>query len=94
MISQNTVAYGTMIPKPANPTKASDETYDYAFKEWRNYQESMTMPDYDLNFIAEFNAVKKATTDGCSGCAMSAGIYLTNFIAMLSLLMFVLRKKH
>lgn len=94
IISQKTVAFGTKITKPETPTKASDDTYNYTFKEWRNYQEDMKMPDYDLNFIAEFTAEKKASSSGCGDCNSNAMTYITSLISMASLLAFVLRKKH
>ncbi len=55
-----TVAYGTTIVAPANPTKAEDALYTYAFDAWLGFTEN-TIVTEDVSFTASYTASLKGT---------------------------------
>ncbi len=55
-----TVAYGTTIVAPANPTKAEDALYTYAFDAWLGFTEN-TIVTEDISFTATYTASLKGT---------------------------------
>lgn len=61
VVKTATVDVGTVIEAPADPTKASEEHYDFEFAGWSNFEEGMTAQD-DYIFEAIFNRVPKKYT--------------------------------
>ena len=58
-----TADYGSLITLPENPSKASGSRYTYSFVSWKGYTEGMTVPDYDIEFTAQFTATAIPTYD-------------------------------
>ena len=61
VVKTATVDVGTVIEAPADPTKASEEHYDFEFAGWSGFTTGMTAED-DYLFEAIFNRVPKKYT--------------------------------
>ncbi|MBQ2842221.1 MAG: InlB B-repeat-containing protein [Clostridia bacterium] len=56
------VPYGTLIEKKADPEKSG-----YTFNGWTGYTDGMTMPNNDVEFIADFDAKEYTVTFDADG---------------------------
>ncbi len=68
-VKEYKAGYGTAISLPADPVKASDSKYNYTFDSWEGYAGGMTVPDHDIEFVAQFTSTPvkynvKFTSDG------------------------------
>ena len=69
IVEEYKAGYGTAISLPANPVKASDSKYNYTFDSWEGYTEGMSVPDYDIELVAQYTSAPvkydvKFTSDG------------------------------
>ena len=60
-LKKSTVAYGTVITPPSNPTRESTDMYDYTFVEFDGFTSGMTITE-DISFTAVYSSTIRSYT--------------------------------